>query len=83
MTAIDTDNIMAHKRKPSNTAVAKPPCRPCHVSPDREEDMATEPDLTDSEDDNPVDPVIAYEETKALGDADREVSAPYYFSFFI
>jgi hypothetical protein len=81
--AIDPDNIMALKCKPSNTAAAKPPCRPRHVSPDREEDMATEPDLTDSEDDNPVDPVIAYEETKALGDADREVSAPYYFSFFI
>ena len=82
--AIDPDNIMALKRKPSNTAVAKPSCRPHHVSPDCEEDKATEPDLTDSEDDdNPVDPVTAYEETKALGDADREVSAPYYSSFFI
>ena len=73
---------MALKCKPSNTAVAKPSCRPHHVSPDREEDKATEPDLTDSEDDNPVDPVTAYEETKVLGDADCEVSAPYY-SFFI
>src|SRR6266851_9388281 len=81
--AIDPDNIMALKRKPSNTAAAKPSCHPHHVSPDREEDKATEPDLTDSEDDNPVDPVTAYEETKALGDADCEVSVPYYSSFFI
>ena len=72
--AIDPDNVMALKRKPSNTATGKPSSRPRHASPDHEEDEATEPDLIDSEDDNPVDPVTAYEETKALADADREVS---------
>jgi hypothetical protein len=69
---------MAHKRKPSNTAPApaKPSCRPRHDSPDHEEDEATEPELTDPDNDNPADRDTAYEETKALGDADREVSAP-------
>ena len=76
--AIDPDNIMALKRKSSNSATAKPSCRRRHDSPDHEEAKATEPELTDSadsDDDNPVDPDAAYEETKALGDADREVSA--------
>ena len=73
--AIDPDNIMAHKRKASNTAAGKPSCRPRHPSPDDEEDEATEPDPTDSVDDDLVDPDAAYKETKALGDADRKVSA--------
>jgi hypothetical protein len=76
--AIDPDNVMNLKRKPSNMATGKP-SRPRHTSPDREEDDETEPDPTDPEDDDPVKPDIAYEETKALGDADREVS-PHYFS---
>jgi len=73
--AIDPDNIMALKRKSSNTGAGKPSCRPRHASPDHEEDEATEPDPTDAdgEDDDPVDADAAYEETKALGDADREV----------
>jgi len=80
--AIDPDNVMALKRKPSNTATGKPSSHPCYASPDHKEDEATEPDLINSEDDNPVNLVTAYEETKVLGDADCEVSAPYY-SFFI
>ena len=73
--AIDPDNIMAHKRKASNTAASKPSCHPHHPSPDDEKDKATEPDPTDSVDDDLVDPDAAYKETKVLGDADREVSA--------
>ena len=76
--AIDPDNIMNHKRKPSDTATGKPR-RPCYTSPVREEDDATEPNPTDTEDEDPVNPDIAYEETRALGDADREVS-PHSFS---
>ena len=72
--AIDPNNLMALKRKPSITAMAKPSCHPHHNSPDCEEDKATEPELTDTDDDNSVDPDAAYKETKALGDADREVS---------
>ena len=72
--AIDPDNIMALKRKSSNTEAGKPSSHPRHASPDHEEDEATEPDPMDGEDDNLVDPDAAYEETKALGDADREVS---------
>jgi hypothetical protein len=75
--AIDPNNIMNHKRKPSDTATGKP-CRPRHTSPVREEDDATEPNPTDTEDEDPVDPDIAYEETRALGDADREVSLHYF-----
>jgi hypothetical protein len=74
---IDPDNIMALKCKPSNPAPDKPSCHPCHASPDHEVDEATEPDLTNSEDNDPVDPDAAYEETKALGDADRDVSVHY------
>jgi hypothetical protein len=66
---------MALKRKPSNPATEKPSCRACYTSPGHEEDEeATEPDLSDTEDDEPIEPEAAYEETKALGDADREVS---------
>jgi hypothetical protein len=64
---------MALKRKPSNTTSAKPSCRPHYISLDHEADEAieaTEPDPTDTEGDNPVDAHAAYEETKALGDAD-------------
>jgi hypothetical protein len=73
--AIDPNNIMALKCKPSNPATEKPSSRPRYTSPDHEEDEATEPGLSDTEDDEPIDPDAAYEETKALGDADREVSA--------
>ena len=82
--AIDPDNIMALKRKSSNTGAGKPSSRPRHASLDHEEDEATEPDPMDGEDDNLVDPDAAYEETKALGDADREVSvhtSPVMFLF--
>jgi hypothetical protein len=75
--AIDPNNVMALKRKPSNSAAGKRSSRPRHASPDHEEDgldEATEPELIESEDDDPDDPVTAYEETKALADADREVS---------
>src|SRR6266851_5470227 len=64
--AIDPNNIMALKCKPSNPAPNKPSCCPHHASPDHKVDEATEPDLTDSEDDNPVNPDTMYEETKAL-----------------
>ena len=72
---IDPDNVMNLKRKPSSSATRKP-CRPRLTSPVHEEDdaIASELDPTDTEDDNPINPDIAYEETKALGDADREVS---------
>ena len=73
--AIDPNNVINLKRKPSSSATRKP-CRPCLTSPVHEEDdaIASEPDPTDTEDDNPINPDIAYEETKALGDADCEVS---------
>jgi len=64
---------MALKRKLSNTATANPSCRACQASPRHEEDKATEPEPTDTEDDDLVDPEVAYEEMKALGNADREV----------
>jgi hypothetical protein len=71
---------MALKHKPSNTMSAKPSCHPCYISLDHEVDEATEatePDPTDTEGNDPVDAHAAYEETKVLGDADREVSAHY------
>jgi len=74
---------MALKHKPSNTATAKPSCHPHHDSLDHEEDKATEPELTDTDDDNPIDLDTAYKETKALGDADHEVSAHNSSHFFI
>jgi len=70
---IDPNNVMALKRKPSDAAAAHPPCCPCQASPEHEEDKATKPDPTNTEDSNPVNPDIAYEEAKALGDADCEV----------
>ena len=75
--AIDPDNIMNLKCKPSNTATGKP-CHPCHTSLVYEEDNATEPDATNTKDNDPVNPDIAYEETKALSDADHEVSLHYF-----
>ena len=75
--AIDPNNVMALKRKPSNTAIGKCPCCPCLVSLeglDHDEDEATDPNPTDTDNDEPVDPEAVYKETKALGDADCEVS---------
>jgi hypothetical protein len=69
----DPDNAMVLKRKPSHTPATNLARRPCHTSAELEN--ATEPDSesTDAEEDNPFDPDDACEETKALGDADREV----------
>ena len=53
------------------------------MSLDQEEDEATEPDPIDTEDNKPVNPDMAYEETKALSEADREVSAHYSSNIFI
>ena len=64
---------MAHKHKLSNDATTNPSRRACQASPEHEEDEATEPGPTDTEDKNPVDPGVAYQEMKALGDADRKV----------
>ena len=73
---------MALKRKPSNQATGKSSCQPHHASLDHKEDEATEPDPTDLDDEDPVDPDTAYEETKALGDADHEVSVRKSSYFF-
>ena len=74
---------MALKRKPSKQATGKSSCRPRHASLDHEEDEATEPNPTNIDDEDPVDPDAVYEETKALGDADHEVSARKSSYFFI
>lgn len=83
--AIDPDNAMAIKRKTSDAPAPNPSRRLRHVSPEHEEDAATdsdtsEPDCsrgTNTEEDDPVSQgeayEEAYEETKALGDADRKV----------
>lgn len=71
--AHDPDNAMAHKRKLSNDATANPSRRARQASPEHEEAEATDPGPTDTENENPVDPGVSYQETKALGDADREV----------
>jgi hypothetical protein len=75
---INPDNIVALKHKPSHIATSKPSSHPRHAfldhEPDYKEDKATEPDLINSEDDNPVNPITAYEETKALGDVDYKVN---------
>jgi len=73
--AIDPNNVMNLKHKPSSSATRKP-CHPHLTSPLHKEDdaIASEPDPTDTEDNNPINPDIAYEETKALGDADHKVS---------
>jgi hypothetical protein len=76
--AIDLDNIMALKHKSSNTGAGKPSSCPHYVSLDHEEDKATEHDPMEgeeSEDDDVVDPDAAYQETKALSDANHEVHA--------
>jgi hypothetical protein len=85
---IDPDNVMAIKRKTSDAPAPNPSRRLRHVSPEHEEDAATdadvaetsEPDFShgaDTEADDPVSQSEAYEETyeeiKALGDADRKV----------
>jgi hypothetical protein len=75
---------MAIKRKLSNAPSPKPSRRlrlasPVQTSlePEEEDNLpdsdATEPDPPDTEEGEPVDPDEAYEETKALGDADRKV----------
>jgi len=72
----DPDNIMALKHKLSDSASTNPSCCARQASPEHKEDKATEPKPTDTEDfqDNDlVDPEIAYEKMKALGDADRKV----------
>jgi len=81
--AIDPDNAMAIKRKTSDAVAPNPSYCLRHVSPEHEEDKATDSDASESEpdcstdmgEDDPVDPCEAYEETKALGDADRKVCA--------
>ena len=82
---IDPDNAMTIKRKTSDAPAPNPSRRPRHVSPELEEDAATdaetsEPDFShgaDTEVDDPVSQGEEYEETyeeiKALGDADRKV----------
>jgi len=70
------NNVMARKCKLSDSASTNPPCRAHQASPEHEEDNATEPEPTDTEDvqdNDPVNPEIAYEEMKALGDADHKV----------
>lgn len=79
---IDPDNAMALKRKPSNDAIGNPSRRARRASPEHEEE-ATEPDPTDTEDEDPLDPGVAYQETKALGDADREVRVRHFFGILI
>jgi hypothetical protein len=78
---IDPNNIMNHKHKPSNTATGKL-CHPCHTSPVCEEDDVTEPNPTNTEDEDPVNPDITYKKTRALGNADCEVSL-HYFSHIV
>jgi hypothetical protein len=72
---VDPNNAMGLKRKRSNTSLANPSRRLRQAPSEHEEDHTTEPDSTDTEAevDDPVDPDAAYEETKALGDADRAV----------
>jgi hypothetical protein len=75
MKVVDPDNAMALKRKPSRSTTAKPARRLRQVSPSPDlTDSNDEPVPTDNEEDNiPTEPDDAYEQTKALGDADREV----------
>ena len=75
---IDPDNAMAIKRKPSNPPAPNPSHRLRLSSPEIDEDKATEPDYshcadTEDSDDDSGGLVGAYEEIKALGDADRKV----------
>jgi hypothetical protein len=79
--AIDPDNAMASKRKSSDAPAPNPSRCLRHVSPEHEEANATDSEAsehdcsTDTGEDDPVDLRGAYEETKALGDADRKVCA--------
>jgi len=70
--AIDPDNVINLKCKPSSSATCKP-CRPHLTSPVYEKDdaIASELDPTNTEDNNPINPDIVYEETKALGNTDH------------
>ena len=90
---IDPDNAMTLKCKASNTGSTNPSRRRCQASPESESEEATEPDPTptdtedepdptDIEDDDEdlIDPNTAYEESKVLGDADREVRV-HFFSY--
>ena len=75
---IDLDNAMAIKHKPSNPPASNPSCCLHLSSPEIDEDRATEPDYshcTDTEDsDDDSDGLVeAYEEIKALGNADHKV----------
>lgn len=70
---IDPNNVMTLKRKSSDTALANPPRRLRQASLEREEDRATEPDPTDTEDNDLLDPEVVHEEATALSDADHEV----------
>jgi len=82
--AIDPDNAMATKHKTSDAPNPNPSRRLRQASPEHKEDRASEPDTTEpnqshyadstnTEEDDPIDPGKAYEEVKALGDADRQV----------
>jgi len=81
---IDPDNAMATKCKTSDAPNPNPSRCLRQASPEHEEDRASEPDTTepnqshyanstDTEEDDPIDPGKAYEEVKALGNADRQV----------
>ena len=69
----DPNNVMALKYKLSNSASTNLSCYTCQASPKHKEDKATEPKPTntkDIQDNDLVDPEIAYKEMKALVDAD-------------
>ena len=95
---IDLDNVMTLKHKACNTASTNPSRRHCQASPGYEEEEATEPDPTptdiedepdptdsdiEDDDDDLVNPDAAYEEAKALGNADREVRVDFLFLWYI
>ena len=76
------DNAMALKRKPSNDAIGNPSCCACQASPGHKEE-ATEPDPTNTEDEEPVDLGVAYQEMKALSNADHEVCVHHSYGILI
>ena len=95
---IDPDNVMTLKCKACDTASTNPSRCHCQASPGYEEEEATEPDLTPTDiedepdptdsdiednDDDLVNPDAAYEEAKALGDADREVRVDFLLLWYI
>ena len=94
---IDPDNVMTLKRKASDTGT-NPSRRHRQASPEYEEEEATEPDPTPTDTEGEPDPIdsdiedddedlvdsdAAYEETKALGDADREVRVDFLLLWYI